>query len=154
MITLQDVYQGAKIAPGAIEFLFELIKERMTEPEVNISATMPSPEQHRQFVHRRPYRYWYLIVDEGGQAVGYISATTRNEIGIVLAKEHRSKGIGTIALKEFLEKHDALPAVPTERRGRFVANINPANTRSVALFTNAGAKLIQHTYELPGKEGT
>lgn len=161
MIKLVDIYHGGILA-GAIEFLFELIAERMTEPEVNISATMPTMEQHRQFVHRRPYRAWYLIEltpQEPREGIlgpiafepvraGYISATDRNEIGIVLLKEYRGKGYGRAAVQELMRILEPLPAVPSMRRGRWVANINPLNAHSIRLFTSMGGKLIQQTYEL------
>lgn len=148
MITLRDVYPSGKVAPGAIDFLYLLIEQRMTEPEVNISATMPTIEQHRQFVHRRPYRYWYLIENEEGERVGYISATHRNEIGIVLLKEHRRKGYGSEAVMEFMRLHEPEPAISSERRGSWLANVNPDNAASRAMFERLGGKLIQVTYEL------
>lgn len=149
MIKLQNVYQAGKIAAGAVEFLFELIQERMTEPEVNISATMPTIEQHRQFVHRRPYRAWYLIENDDGERVGYVSVTDRNEIGIVLLKAHRRKGYGSAAVLELMRQVEPLPPVPSVRRGAWIANINPANKASIAMFESLGARHIQNTYEVP-----
>ena len=156
MIRLVDVYQGTGVAPGAIEFLYQLIEQRMTEPEVNISATMPTLEQHRQFVHRRPFRCWYLIEVEcpvsGAGWVGYVSATQRNEIGVVLLKEHRGQGFGAQAVRTLLDLHQPLPAIPSERRGEWLANINPANEASTALFRSLGFTHIQNTYALPRGE--
>lgn len=153
MISLIDVYTGTGATLGAIEFLYRLIEQRMTEPEVNISATMPTPEQHRQFVHRRPYRYWYLLeVDcpaSGAGWIGYVSATQRNEIGVVLMKEHRGQGLGERAVRALMAKHEALPAVPSERRGAWIANVAPGNEHSKYLFEKKlGGRLIQFTYEL------
>jgi hypothetical protein len=63
VIRLVDVYDPTGpggIRGGALEWLYELMKER--EPEINIShRELPTFEQHRQFVTRRPYRFWYLI---------------------------------------------------------------------------------------------
>lgn len=147
MVKLASVYKGdGGIARGAIEFLYELIAERMTEPEVNISATMPSIEQHRQFVHRRPYRAWYLIENEDGERVGYVSATDRNEIGIVLMKAHRGKGYGPMAVKLLKEEIEPLPAMPSVRCGYWLANINPTNEKSRAMFEGLGFRLLQVTY--------
>lgn len=145
---LVDVYDGGKVARGAIDFLFELIKERMTEPEVNISATMPTIEQHRQFVFRRPYRAWFLIENDEGDRVGYVSATHRNEIGIVLLKAHRGLGHGKAAVKALMQMLEPLPEIPSERRGCWLANVNPENKASIALFSGLGGKHIQNTYAL------
>ena len=91
MIRLLDVYQDDRTRPGALEFLYELMKER--ETEMNIShLTLPTFEQHRQFVTRRPYRCWYLIKPSGTSVktwVGYVSATHFNEIGVVLKGDWR-----------------------------------------------------------------
>lgn len=156
MIRLIDVYQGTGVTPGAIEFLYELIAQRMTEPEVNISATMPTLEQHRQFVHRRPYRYWYLVQAEHPHLpgygapwwVGYISATERNEIGIVLLKEWRGRGLGAEAVRAFVAKHRPNPAVPSEVIGYWLANIAPYNERSKQMFQKLGFEKISETYAL------
>ena len=160
MIKLVDVYSGTGVTPGAIEFLYKLIEQRMTEPEVNISATMPTPEQHRQFVHRRPYRYWYLIdagigvvIDTNPPMqhpvlVGYISATDRNEIGVVLLKEFRRRGFARAAITEFMLLHEPMRAEPSVRRGEWLANINPANEASKALFRSLGFTHLQETYAL------
>lgn len=157
---LVDIYHGTGVTPGAIEFLYGLIEQRMTEPEVNISATMPTLEQHRQFVHRRPYRCWYLIeppltnpthndLPMQPVRVGYVSATQRNEIGIVLMKEYRGRGYGAQAVRLLMDLHLPLPAIPSERRGRWIANVAPGNEHSKHLFGDKlGGKLIQHTYEL------
>lgn len=153
MIRLLDVYkEDGSPRPLAVSFLFDLIAQRMTEPEVNISATMPSLAEHRKFVNGLPYRCWYLIeevIDNTDRLVGYVSATRRNEIGVVLLKAHRGKGFGAAAVKLLMEQHPPLPAVPSERSGRYIANVNPANEHSKHLFgEKLGGKLIQITYEL------
>lgn len=153
MIRLLDVYKDdGSPRPLAVSFLFDLIAQRMTEPEVNISATMPSLQAHKEFVSRRPYHCWYLIeevLDETDRLVGYVSATHRNEVGIVLLKAHRGKGFGGEAVKMLMEKHPPLPAIPSERRGRYIANVAPLNEHSKHLFEKKlGGRLIQITYEL------
>ena len=115
------IYQGGGIRPGALEWLYELIKER--EPEINIShRQLPTFEQHRQFVTRRPYRFWYLIERqaEGKEEpvwIGYISATGDNEIGIVLRKPFRGCGFGPMAIRLLTQMHRPNPAEPGVRNG-------------------------------------
>lgn len=136
--------------PGAVEWLYELLKERSTEddPYVNIShRALPTMVEHKLFIESEPYRYWYLIVADW-HAVGYISATRKNEIGIVLSRRFRGKGYGRQALRLFIDLHTPLPAVPSHRSGKWLANINPDNGQSVKLFTGAGFGLIQQTYAL------
>lgn len=150
MIKLLDVYQAGVIRPGALEWLYELMKER--DPEINIShSTMPSFEQHRQYVSRRPYRFWYLLErqPEGKEEpvlVGYISATHANEIGIVLKKAYRSCGFGPEAIKALIGHHRPNPAEPSVRNGSWTANIAPANEHSKHVFKSLGFRKIQETF--------
>ena len=156
MIRLLDVYQAGTIRPGALEFLYELMKER--EPEVNIShRAFPSFEQHRQYVTRRPYRFWYLIERqaEGKEEpvwIGFISATHANEIGIVIRKPFRGNGFGPMAIGQLMLGHKPNPAEPGVRTGNWVANIAPANQHSQRTFAKLGFRKIQETFELLTEE--
>lgn len=160
MIRLVDVYDGARIRDGALEFLYELMKER--DPEINIShRALPTFEQHRQFWTRRPYRCCYLIEatdfvtrnpERDHPWIGYISATHRNEIGIVLLKTWRGHGFGPHAVNELMRLHQPVPAAPSEVNGHWLANIAPANERSKSMFTRLGFREIQRTYEFNQEE--
>lgn len=152
VLKLLDVYQGTAIRAGALEFLYELMKER--DPEVNIShSTLPSFEQHRQFVTRRPFRLWFLIErapmgNEPPAWLGYISATGLNEIGIVLRRQYRGNGFGPQAIGLLTQAHQPLPAEPSVRNGRWLANIAPTNEHSKHTFMKLGFTKIQETYAL------
>ena len=146
MIDLVHVHKE----PEATKFLYALLRERSSEDDkyVNIShRALPPFDEHERFVRSRPYRYWYLIRSEG-EWVGYISCTKLNEIGIVLMRAHRRRGYGKQALARFVAEHKPLPAIPARRSGRFLANINPANAPSIALFHGAGFTHLQNTYAL------
>lgn len=150
MTKLVDVYDASGIRAGALEFLYALMRER--EPEINIShRELPSFEQHRQFVTRRPFRYWYLI-EIYSEWVGYISATDRNEIGIVILKAYRGQGHGPAAIRLLLLMHAPLPADPSVRNGHWLANIAPANEHSKHAFEKLGFRKIQETYEFNEEE--
>ena len=104
-IRLLDLYEGQGIRLGALEFLYELMRER--DPEINIShSTLPTFEQHRQFVTRRPYRCWFLIKREPLDWVGYVSATHQNEIGVVISKAYRGYGYGPAAIRQLMRDRD------------------------------------------------
>lgn len=120
----------------AAAVLYELLKER--EPHVNIShKRMPTFKQHRLFVRSAPYAYWYLI-EVGKHYVGSIYLTRVNEIGIFLFAQHRDKNHGPKAIRQLIDKHP---------RDRYLANVNPANTKSIRLFRRLGFKPLQNTYE-------
>jgi RimJ/RimL family protein N-acetyltransferase len=146
MIEFHDVYS----TPGASDVLWDVMLERAEEHEHNISFSMPSREKHEEFISHSPYANWCLVQDDG-QWLGYVSANWSNEVGIVLFKEHRGKGYGRAILEKALKEWRPLMAIPSERRGQFVANINPQNLRSIHLFKSLGFKLIQYTYELDKK---
>lgn len=147
-MTLVDLYEGGRIRPLALQFLYDLMRER--EPEINIShREFPTFEQHRAFWTRRHYRLAYLIeIEEGPAWAGYVSATQNNEIGIVLKKEWRGKGYGTQAVRELMRLHKPLPAEPSVRNGHWLANIAPGNAASQTMFSRLGFKPIQVTFEL------
>lgn len=143
-MTLIDAYS----LPSAPVLLYQLLAERSTEddPYVNIShRVLPSPAEHMAFFMSRPYVSWDMI-EHDGVFIGYVSATDRNELGIVLFKDWQERGLGTEALRLFMQTHDPLLAVPGKRSGRWLANIHPQNERSQHLFCKLGFRLIQQTY--------
>ena len=134
--------------PVAIDVLWDLLVERSEEndPYVNIShSKLPTYDQHVAFVRSKPYAVWHLL-DVDGAWIGYVNMTTLNEVGVWLFRKYRGKGYGKKALAKFMETTKPLPAVPSERSGKYLANINPKNARSIHLFEKLGFKLMQHTY--------
>lgn len=146
MIQLLDVYQGRV---DVERFLYVLMAERLEEGDTNIShVKMPSMEEHHEFIEKKHYRAWYAVATGAGDFTGAVSLSKNNELGIVIRPHYRKRGFATMALKEIMSRHPALPAVPAERPGRFVANIRSGNQPSIALFERLGASLLQHTYTL------
>lgn len=129
---LVDVYNS----PDALSVLYQLLEERT--PEFNIShREMPTLQAHRAFVDSRPYSAWYLVqVDE--KQIGAIYLTKMNEIGIFVLQAYQGNGYGKRAISLLMERH------PCER---YLANINPANERSIEFFRGLGFHHIQNTYE-------
>ena len=136
-LKLVNVYR-LKRAP---EIMYELLRERSTEHDrfVNIShRKLPTWRAHLAFIRKRPYRAWYLIRERDDYA-GTLYLSKAGEIGIVLFRAFRGKGIGPKAIAALMKRH---------KSARFIANINPKNKRSIALFKKLGFSLLQHTYEL------
>lgn len=124
--------------PGAETYLYALLSER--EPEQNISHRgMPTVDQHLAFVRSRPYREWHLITVRS-VVVGAVYLTRQWEIGIFIFKAYQGKGHGRRAVQLMRKRHAGR---------RLLANVNPANAASIALFTGLGGRHIQQTYEMP-----
>lgn len=141
MMEFADVYS----TPGASDVLWELMLEREGEHTSNISFTMPTREEHEAFIMRSPFAHWYLI-EQDGEYLGYVSASWRNEIGIVLFKAHRGQGYGREALEKLFSIAFPLKGVAGDFPSHFVANVNPKNERSIALFQSLGFELVQQVY--------
>lgn len=136
----------------ATKLLYEMLRERSTEEDayVNIShRALPTWKEHVAFVRSKPFRAWYIIRIGTAEAIGgncYL--TWQNEVGIILVRAWRGLGFGPVAVKLMLERHKPLKAIPAKRRGHFIANINPANDRSVRMFESLGFHHLSNTYEL------
>ena len=137
-IELVSVYND----PAAYGLLHDLLAER--SPEESIShKKMPSYFEHIQFVDSKPYKAWYLVIEESEGYVGAVYLSRQNEIGVGIFKAHRGKGYGEAAVKELMRR------CPLTEGDRYLANVNPSNDVSRAMFEKLGAKVIQYTYEVP-----
>jgi len=118
-------------------FLFELLKER--ESKVNIShKKMPTFNIHVKFVMSKPYAKWYIIKYQD-EKIGSVYLSNQDEIGIFIKKGNQRKGIGKKVLELLMKKNP---------RKRYLANVNPKNSKSIKFFKKNRYKLLQHTYEL------
>jgi len=124
------------VSENDIRFLYNLLKLR--DPKTNIShKQMPSFSEHKKFVNSKPYDKWYIIKLKN-KKIGSIYLTSQNEIGIFIMKNIRGKNLGKESLSLLVSKNP---------RKRYLANINPKNSKSMRFFKNNGFSLIQHTYE-------
>lgn len=129
LVVMSDVYiKHKQTYEDNLKFLYELMKER--EKHVNIShKEMPTFLEHRIFVDRRPYSYWWIIEKAfGGAPVGAMYLTDKREIGLFVRKEHQGQGYGDTALEHV-----------KDMLGRPIyANINPENKQSAKFFSERG----------------
>lgn len=133
-LSLVSVYRVPRLAP---QILYRLLQER--GPHVNIShRIMPSWKAHLKFIAGRPYAAWYLIKSRDDY-VGAIYLTAIGEIGVSILARWGGRGFGPRAVRLLMRKH---------KRGRYLANINPRNEKSIAMFRRLGFHIIQQTYEL------
>lgn len=145
---LVDVYKHN----GAIDELYQILKDRLKEPGTNISHTrMPTLDEHSRFFWSKPYAGWYLIMGTRGvdEIMGACYITKANELGIYLWPHYRGKGYATQAMLMLMAMHPPLSPIPATRSGKYLARIHPNNKASQALFERLGFQCIEHTY---GKE--
>lgn len=136
MIDLESVYRPgeAAVASETLNFLYDLLSER--DASTNIShVSMPDRITHINFVLGHPYKEWWLLVDDGVR-VGAMYLTHADEVGIFLLRKYRGKGRGPKAIVRLQQRSDA----------PLLANINPKNYPSIAMFENLGFNHIQNTY--------
>lgn len=137
-MNLVSVYSDGS-GEAAVPFLYQLLDERERHESIS-HRRMPSMGKHRRFVTSRPYLAWYLLVHDGA-LVGAAYITHQCEVGIAIRKSHRGRGLGSLALSVLLQAH---------RGQRLLANINPSNQASIALFRKHGfGGPIQITLEKP-----
>lgn len=142
MIKLVDVYKE----PRAKDYLYNLLEERKAYESISHN-TLPTWQEHLDFIARIPYKAWYIIMNESGiedigEPVGSIYLSYNNEIGIGIFENERRHGYATDAIKLLMEMHP---------EKFYLANINPANLKSINLFNKLGFKHIQNTYKLGTK---
>ena len=126
-----------RVSKSDYRFLYDLLMER--DLRQNIShKKMPTYNQHVSFVSSKPYSKWYVIL-YGANKIGSVYLTSQNEIGIFIKKSFQNKKIGNIVLCKLIQKNP---------KKRYLANVNPKNTKSIKFFKDNGFKLIQYTFEL------
>lgn len=137
---LRSVYEpDGSFTFGTANFLYSLLGER--EPEQSIShKTMPTFAEHLLFIESHPYAWWF-VAEQDGQPCGSVYLTRAHEVGIAISRSHRGRGLGSLALGALVQK---------AKSTRLLANINPANAASIALFRKHGfGGPIQLTLEKP-----
>ena len=137
-VCLTDIYE----VQNHMEILYRLLSERKPHESISHEA-MPTFFQHGVYVTSRPNRHWWFIVDPNNpdyvDVIGILGVTRQNEISIAIAEKHRRKGWAEKAIKGLLALYPNID---------FLANINPANDKSIALFSKFGFKHVQNTYKI------
>lgn len=132
--------------PDSLLQLWHLLGERDGTEAIS-HEKMPSWTAHKAFVESKPYRAWYLIVVDN-RIAGSVYATWRNEVGVQVFTDCRRRGYAREALRILMNLHDPLEGLPGVRADTWLANINPRNLKSVALFKELGFEHVQNTYAL------
>ncbi|KKN77981.1 hypothetical protein LCGC14_0355460 [marine sediment metagenome] len=146
--TMQLVDLYGTLGADGYSITYRLLEERTAEQSIS-HRTMPTWEEHQAFVTSWPYAAWYLVeawvrcIPEDRMCprtptiVGAVYLTKADEIGVFIFKAYQGNNYGSRAVLKLMEAHP---------RDRYLANINPANERSVNMFEGLGFRHIQNTY--------
>lgn len=115
------------------EILWDLLKERDIDIVGISHQKMPTMKNHCEFVDSKPYYSWDFIVADDVGIVGsiYLTKNVNPEIGVFIFKAHQRRGYASWAIIKLIKNYG-----PTQRA--FLANINPRNEASIALFRKLG----------------
>jgi RimJ/RimL family protein N-acetyltransferase len=130
-------------AEDAADVLYRLLAERPHDAQIS-HVIMPTAAEHRTFIATHPYRAWFIMM-VNDEAVGSIFLSTRNEIGVAVLRKYQRLGYASIAIHWIMRAYQPLPALPSQRSGKFVANVNPNNYASMKLFSELGFHHVQNT---------
>lgn len=124
----------------------DLLRAWRNDPEVRSVSFHQSPigpTEHQQWLIqslKMPRRILLMAEDRQGNAIGKIQIDFSSEqmntvtIGIVVAAEHRSKGLGTV----LIEKSTSALFAAEQKVQQIVAQIKPGNLASERAFRKAG----------------
>lgn len=93
------------------------------------------------FIDRfRGNRKYYYILNESGDILGYYAIFEKLNIDYIaifgLLKEHRNQNIGTLILKDIINKS-------IENKKHIKLHVNVHNMNAIKLYQNAGFKIIK-----------
>ena len=123
-----------------VDVLYQLLRER----DFSISHTsLPTFEEHKEFVKNNPYRIWYMV-NLDSIPIGTIYLLKDNSIGLFLKKKYL-EFTGT-ALSIVIKKHKPLKPIKSVRGKSFHINTNPNDVDLISALNEYGMKHIQSTY--------
>ena len=126
-----------EVSHSDYRFLYELLKNR--NQQANIShKTMPTFEEHVEFVMSKPYYTWYVI-EYTNKKIGSIYLSKQDEIGISFVDDSFHDQFGNHVIKLLTKKNP---------RKRYLANVSPLNKKLQNFFVNNGFTELEYTYEL------
>jgi hypothetical protein len=126
-----------------IKALYHLLKIRTH----NIShKSIPTFEQHAQFVINNPYRVWYLLAGNDGY-FGTVYVAENNNIGINMDSS-RLIDILKIIIKKIESEIRPLPPITSIRNEKFTINVPISNQIMISAIKEIGYEPIQITFSI------
>ena len=128
-----------------IEDLYIQLKERL----YSIShKTLPSFNQHKNFVINNPYRAWFMINGASG-SIGNVYVQSDNSIGLNCKDDININQIKAVLLM-ITNKLAPLHASASVRYGGYFLNVSTENTILQKKLLELGLIEVQRTYVIDG----
>tara|TARA_X000000368_G_C23039524_1_gene716242 strand:- start:1457 stop:1876 length:420 start_codon:yes stop_codon:yes gene_type:complete len=120
--------------------LFFLLNNR----KYSISHTsMPSKNEHSEFVSAHPYRVWYLAY-KNKNLIGSVYLHIDNSVGIDFIEYCESEIYSVI--KYIKDNHQPLPSIKSVRRDNFYINVASENEHLVKILKKLDKSEIQRSF--------
>ena len=123
-----------------INLLFEHLKKKIY-PISHIK--LPNLEEHKKFVLSSPYRFWFLIKEEG-EYTGNCFISYQNCIGLNLISNKKEDYVKV--LKILFKRFRPLPGIKSIRSNYFHVNSNPSNHNLKEALASLQMDLLEETY--------
>ena len=136
------IYREVDGTDEQIEILYDLLKKR----KYSISHTeLPSFSDHREFVDKNPYRYWFLIyLSEEILGNFYIQFDNSIGINIVNPKSDTVNEVIGFIKRNFKPQKAVLSKIPPY----FHVNVPESNAEMKSILDALALSPIQITYKL------
>ena len=126
-----------------IETLYTQLKNRSHSIS---NKSVPSFDEHTEFVQNHPYRKWIILKDTK-IAIGNLYIQYNNSIGLNVDSLVTCEQINKI-LKGIYASHSPLPAVPSVRFGEFSLNVATDNKMLQKKLSSLGFSEVERTFVL------
>ena len=121
-----------------------LLFEHLKKKSFPIShKNLPSFDEHKEFVLTSPYRFWFLVKNNG-QDLGNCFISYQNCIGLNVITN--KKDDYAMILEKIFKEFSPLPAIKSIRTESFHVNSNPQNRLLKEALISFKMDLLEETY--------
>jgi hypothetical protein len=106
-------------------------------------SSIPSRNEHSEFVSAHPYRVWYLAY-KNKILIGSVYLHIDNSVGIDLAEYYESEIF--LVIKYIKDNYQPLPSIKSVRRDNFFINVPTENKHLVKILKKLDKSEIQRSF--------
>ena len=135
-------YELIESTENYFQILYKLLQDR----KFSIShEDVPTFEDHKEFVKKHPYKYWYII-SNGKEIIGSFYINYDNSIGLNLIHQNKKilTEIITFIKTKFKPEKPKKSLIPKN----FYINVSSQNYELIKIFSDLNILKIQISYEI------